>query len=196
MSADENDLILSDNPTPYQYHMAQIELDMRMKQEIGDAKSDIDRMTQFDMSRKMDEDYIGIIKKANELIDEYDEKMSEYPRGEFNTTNTSLIKTKVGTYYTTKISKMLRFIPPIHRSELYKDAMRKLAVIEKQLIRNTVNKVKTGDRFKPYGGGSKQKRRKKSRKSRRNTLKKKPRKTFRKTLKKRSKRSKRSTKRH
>jgi hypothetical protein len=49
------------------------------------------------------------------------------------------------------------------------------------------------------GGGSKQKRRKKSRKSRKNTLKKRPRKTLkkrpRKTLKKRSKRSKRSTKR-
>jgi len=48
--------------------------------------------------------------------------------------------------------------------------------------------------FQNYGG-SKQKRRKKSRKSRRNTLKKRPRKTSRKTLKKRSKRSKRSTKR-
>ena len=52
-------------------------------------------------------------------------------------------------------------------------------------------RTKSDNRFKPYGGGSKQKRRKKSRKSRRNTLKKRPRKT----LKKRSKRSKRSTKR-
>lgn len=60
-------------------------------------------------------------------------------------------------------------------------------------------RIKSDYRYGPYGGGSKQKRRKKSRKSRRNTLKKRPRKTLKKrpikTLKKRSKRSKRSTKR-
>ena len=108
MSADENDLILPDNPTSEQERMAELELKVRIAQEVEEAKSDIDKMTYFNMSRKMDKGYIDdIIKKANELIDEYDKKMLEYPRGEFNTTNTSSIKTKVERYYAMQISKML-----------------------------------------------------------------------------------------
>ena len=79
------------------------------------------------------------------------------------------------------------------------DELKEIYPILEQKVTDIDTAEKLEEDLLVQDGGSKQKRRKKSRKSRRNTLKKRPRKTLKKrpikTLKKRSKRSKRSTKR-
>lgn len=190
MDPDDPDELLSpdeypyetDNMSPEQRKMVALAIETRQEQDEREKQARLHRSWRSKEKEKLDKS--GLINDVKTFIE--DVRNNKFNNKEKKSMSSDLITS-------------LRKIPQTIRPPVTAELLRELRDINRFAIRDeraaAVAAYERAGGYNPFHGGSKQKRRKKSRKSRRNTLKKKPRKTFRKTLKKRSKRSKRSTKR-